>query len=155
MSISMIIQIVVGVVAVGLVWFLFRKEETKKVAIGIGAVALIYILFVANDLDTLLQEGVVKDAAIETMKNRAGHYMPEVLGALIPLAPRTRTKMVKVEDLDVGMIIIQDVKDKFGRRLVSHGQEVTYPLLTKLFSLAQRKGYIEEPICVVSPRSMG
>ena len=72
-----------------------------------------------------------------------------------PLAPRTRTKMVKVEDLDVGMIIIQDVKDKFGRRLVSHGQEVTYPLLTKLFSLAQRRGYIQEPICVVSPRSIG
>jgi hypothetical protein len=53
MSISMVIQIVVGVVAASLVWFLFRKEETKKVAIAIGAVALIYILFIANGGDTV------------------------------------------------------------------------------------------------------
>ena len=126
-------------------------KEGDEFSVALGA----HILFVANDLDTLLQEGVLKDAAIETMKGRTERYMPEVLGALIPLAPRTRTKMVRVEDLDVGMIIIQDVKDKFGRRLVSHGQEVTYPLLTKLFSLSQRKGYIQEPICVVSPKSLG
>jgi response regulator RpfG family c-di-GMP phosphodiesterase len=128
-----------------------EDKEGDEFSVALGA----HILYVANDLDQLLQDGVLKDAAIETMKNRSDRYMPEVLGALIPLAPRTRTKMVKVEDLDVGMIIIQDVKDKFGRRLVSHGQEVTYPLLTKLFGLAQRKGYIQEPICVVSPRSIG
>lgn len=128
-----------------------NSKEGDEFSIALGA----HILKVANDLDQLLQDGMIKDAAIKTMKNRSGVYLPEVLATLVPLEPRTRTKLVKVEDLDVGMIIIQDVKDKFGRRLVSHGQEVTYPLLTKLFSLAQRKGYIEEPICVVSPKIVG
>ncbi len=128
-----------------------NSKEGGEFSVALGA----HILKVANDFDQLLQDGVIKEAAIETMKNRSGEYLPEVLATLAPLEPRTRTKLVKVEDLDVGMIIIQDVKDKFGRRLVSHGQEVTYPLLTKLFSLAQRKGYIEEPICVISPRSVG
>ena len=53
MSVSSIVQIVVGVVSAGLVWFLFRREETRKYAIVIGALALIWFVFVANGGDTV------------------------------------------------------------------------------------------------------
>ena len=53
MSTSMVIQVIVGVVAAGLVWFLYRKEKTKKAAIAIGVAALIYILVIANGGDTV------------------------------------------------------------------------------------------------------
>ena len=53
MSNSMMFQIVIGVIAAVLVWFLFRKEETRKFAYIIGVVVLIYFLFIANGGDTV------------------------------------------------------------------------------------------------------
>ena len=53
MSISLIVQIIIGVIAAGLIWFFFRKEKTKKFAYAIGAIALVYFLLIANGGDTI------------------------------------------------------------------------------------------------------
>lgn len=53
MSIYLLLQIVFGGVVVGLVWFLYKFEETKKFGIAIGALALIWFVFIANGGDTV------------------------------------------------------------------------------------------------------
>ena len=53
MSIPLIIQLIVGAAAAGLVWFLYKKDDTKKFGTAIGALALIYILVIANGGDTI------------------------------------------------------------------------------------------------------
>jgi hypothetical protein len=53
MSIFLIVNLVVGTVSAGLVWFLYRREETRKFAVAIGIVALVWFLFIANGGDTI------------------------------------------------------------------------------------------------------
>lgn len=53
MSILLVIRMIVLGIAAILVWFFYRKAETRKVAYAIGAAALIWFLFIANGGDTV------------------------------------------------------------------------------------------------------
>ncbi|MFN2145277.1 MAG: hypothetical protein ACK2T7_07975 [Anaerolineales bacterium] len=53
MNVLLIIRIITGVIAVILVWFFYRKVETRKIAYIIGAVVLIWFLVIANGGDTV------------------------------------------------------------------------------------------------------
>jgi response regulator RpfG family c-di-GMP phosphodiesterase len=113
------------------------------------------ILKVVLGLDQLLACGASPDEGLADLLAKPEEYDPAVVAALgeLEIRPaRSQTRAVTIEKLDIGALLDQDVRAKNGNLLVTRGQEVTYPMLTRLERWARGVG-IEEPVRVLVPCS--
>jgi FixJ family two-component response regulator len=96
-----------------------------------------HILKTVLDFDDLVMGGSTPKQAFLNLVNKRLDYRPEVLKALSTLsesAYNVNRTAVAFNDLKVGMIIIDDVRDENGNLIVAGHQEVTYPLLMRLMA---------------------
>lgn len=137
------------------------------------------ILKVALDFDGLESRGLLQMRAIACMRQRLGRYdltIVDALQGIIESNTHRETKVLFVENLvemfealqesetcDEGegirkrqkprhMILAEDMLSHTGVLLLSKGQEITRPLLQRLWELTRRKT-IREPIQVWIPGS--
>jgi len=110
-----------------------------------------HLLKAVLDFDRLVSRGVDPDEAIATLAAAPEEYDPAIVVALASLDVRpsgSEIRILRVDQLAVGMILDQDVRARNGNLLVTRGQEVTFPMRTRLLRWAQGVG-IEEPIRTV------
>jgi len=105
---------------------------------GLGA----HLIKTAIDYDDLILRGHSHEDALRKLSGMSGKYQPDVLIAMIDLQPKNLDDQIQTLDisfLDVGMIVMEDIVNYEGQLVVAKNQEVTYPLLMKLFKLDEGK----------------
>jgi response regulator RpfG family c-di-GMP phosphodiesterase len=107
------------------------------------------LLKVVIDFDFQLFRGVNRAEAIKSLQKQKGRYNPAYLEALakIKMDNEVRIISVKVHDLSVGMIPINDVVAKNGALIIPRGQAITWSLLQGLNNFVKQIGVVE-PIAV-------
>jgi len=112
------------------------SDDTRGEAIPWGARAL----KVALDYDVLVSQDVGLLAALQIMGDRAGWYDPVILDAFADVWASVWSGVQIVEvplaDVQPGMIFAEDVMTRTGALLVSHGQDVTPSLASRLRNLS-------------------
>lgn len=87
------------------------------------------MLRLASDYDALEVRGLPHDEALEELAARRGQYDPELLEALrlylASSAPVQRTRVLRVRDLEAGMVLAEDLRDEEGTLLLARGMEAT------------------------------
>lgn len=111
------------------------------------------VLKILVDFDQLESSGKSSGQALGVMKGRQGWYDPMILDILEKvLGWKTgfRLREVRVEQLETGMLLAEDVVSLRGMLLVAKGQEVSPVLMTRLRTFAGIGG-VQEPIKVLVP----
>ncbi len=111
------------------------------------------ILYVALEMDGLIQKGEQPVAAIAALRTRLGERFKPYLEAMAGLDHGGGNKQVRAimsKDLMLGMVLDEDVRTKTGLLLVGKGQEVTEAVVNRLQGYAARVG-IAEPFRVLVP----
>jgi response regulator RpfG family c-di-GMP phosphodiesterase len=105
-----------------------RKEQE----IPVGA----RLLKVALDFDKLRWRVGSVERTIEMLQERAGWYDPEILtGAVRVFAKEedmSAVQRVRVKDLELGMVLLDDIRSEAGMVLLGRGQEVTPAVLARI-----------------------
>ncbi len=99
------------------------------------------ILKVALDYSELESTGHTPQQAVETMRQNIQWYDPDVLSALEAVIIKVDDGFVVEEidpkDIQVGMILADDIKTKYGTMLISKGHEISYVLKLRIFNFAK------------------
>jgi len=113
-------------------------EDSEKKDMRLGA----EILRLTLAYEKLIHKGVSRTEAVHTLTGQNKNFSPQFFDALVELDPNSdegEIRQCRIEALATGMIIQQDVRTGEGELLVSKGQEVTSPLLSKLKNFHARR----------------
>jgi hypothetical protein len=111
------------------------------------------ILKILVDFDQLENSGKSAEQALNILHGREGWYDPQILDALAKVLSSNAgyaLREVRVDQLESGMLLAEDVQSQRGMLLVAQGQEVTPVLVTRLRTYARISG-VQEPIKVLVP----
>jgi response regulator RpfG family c-di-GMP phosphodiesterase len=114
-----------------------------------------HILNVCIDYDALLMKGLPHDAAMEEMRKNRQKYHPEILDALNSLQSfraeslMNQVERVSIDELELGMVIVETVWDRNHNILVEKDTPVTRSLVIQLLKLSAQPGMVVLPIKVV------
>lgn len=92
--------------------------------------------------EKLIHKGTSRIEAVHILSHQHKHFKSEFFDALVELDPNSEEgeiRQCRVGALATGMIIQQEVRTLEGELLVSKGQEVTAPLLSKLKNFHARR----------------
>lgn len=109
------------------------------------------MLKIAINFDRLVSSGISAKIAIGSLRQKKGHYLPDLIDSLATLQVAQAgavTKLVRIKDLNTQMVAAQDIEAKNGLLLVPKGQEITYPVMERLRNFSRRVG-IAEPVRVI------
>jgi len=111
-----------------------------------------HVLRVAVDLDRRVQAGETQLAALEEMRQTRNVYNPAVVEALRTVVQRHHCPVgeVALDDLEPGMVLLEDIRTQSGVVVVPKGHEITKTVKARLMRFAQGRG-IREPIRVQFP----
>jgi len=115
------------------------------------------ILKILVDFDQLEYSGKSTQEALDILRERQGWYDPQVLNVLEKVLSRKsgfELRELRVDELEMGMLLAEDVQSQKGMLLISQGQEVTPVMVTRLRTFASISG-VQEPIKVLVPPSEG
>jgi len=113
-----------------------------------------HILKVCIDYDQLMLQGHMHDQILTRLQARQNRYMPEILKALSslhsyqPKNGHSRIEDVSLKDLEVGMLVVEPIRDHHGAILVNSDSYVTRSVLIKLLGLSAHTRVVLEPIRV-------
>jgi response regulator RpfG family c-di-GMP phosphodiesterase len=121
------------------------SDAPQGEAIPMGA----RVLKIVVDYDFLDAGGSSPSAAINILQGRKGRYDPKMLGTFARVKSKAAAgvRPVSLEELQVGMLLVQDVVSTAGTVLVPRGHETTTAILTRLSSLDP--GTVREPLMVL------
>lgn len=111
------------------------------------------ILKIAIDFDTELVAGSEARRALAIMRNRKGVYDPELLDTLnqvIASECGPEAIFVKIEEMQTGMLLDQDVVTANNVLLIGKGQEATESMIRRLRNYSKIGTGIPEPIRVIT-----
>lgn len=116
------------------------------------------ILKVVLDFNALIKKSWSATYALEYLQKYAENYDPEVLSALIIEVQNLKEwsqedadgRLVKIKDIEVGMVLLNDLQDDKGLVLLPQGQEITPVLQKRLLNFAE-KSRIRETVRVLEP----
>lgn len=111
------------------------------------------ILKVLVDFDQMENSGKSADQALRILRGREGWYDPKILDSLAKVLSSKvgyTLREARVDQLESGMLLAEDVQSQRGMLLVAQGQEVTPVLITRLRTYAAISG-VQEPIKVLVP----
>lgn len=100
------------------------------------------ILKAAVDFDILLYRGFLKHDAISELYKKNGRYSPTVLSCLADLnvSSKKQSIRVKVEDLEIGMVVEEDIRSLDNQILIlSKGHEINSVTRTLLENYLQQE----------------
>jgi hypothetical protein len=92
--------------------------------------------------ERLIQKGASRNEAAHTLARQNKNVSAEFLNALVTLDPNAEEgeiRKCRIDQLSPGMIVQQEVRTLEGTLLVSKGQEVTPPLISKLKNFNARR----------------
>ncbi|MBI4881559.1 MAG: response regulator [Planctomycetes bacterium] len=108
------------------------------------------ILSAALAFDDLIVRGTGKEGALVALRGEAGLYDPQVLAELehVDLPGQGSTlHVLPVDELRVGMVLDEDLRNTGNMLLVAKGQEVSQSMLERLKNY-ERMGSLEGPVRV-------
>lgn len=115
----------------------YPLKNTDPVVLGM------MMLKAATDFDTQLCHKASKSKAIEMMQISGEKYEPHILellrGIEIPELENASTKLLKIETLEEGMVLAEDIKTEKGFLVVSKGYETTDILIRRLSNYCKQK----------------
>jgi response regulator RpfG family c-di-GMP phosphodiesterase len=105
------------------------------------------------DYDALVTSGMSHELAIGMLNRRDGQYRPEFIEALERVlrsqVPADEIEGVKLEELEIGMTLVEGLWDYRGNMVAPAGSQVTHTLLMQVYSQSYRPGALIEPIKVL------
>ncbi|MBD3180560.1 MAG: response regulator [Candidatus Latescibacteria bacterium] len=123
---------------------------------GINFVSLgSQILNVVLEFDNLTMHGNTPERAAKKLRAGKDLYNGEIVEALEGMVcqiPEMERRSVRVNEMDIGMVFDQDVKNTGGLLLVARGQEVSFSILERLKKFSYRKE-LDEPVRVLVPHN--
>lgn len=126
----------------------YPRDEKKGKNIPLMA----RIIKIIIDYEALLSHGQSPVQALAEMRSREGWYDKTILAALDAEISSAQTgfvvKAVKTEEIAIGMILADDIKDNVGAILIPKGYEITDALQMRLI-IYSRLGRVVEPIKVL------
>ncbi|WP_276624545.1 HD domain-containing phosphohydrolase [Syntrophomonas wolfei] len=116
------------------------------------------ILKIVLDFNALIKKSWSATYALEYLQKYAENYDPEVLSALIIEVQNLKEwsqedadgRLVKIKDIEVGMVLLNDLQDDKGLVLLPQGQEITPVLQKRLLNFAE-KSRIRDTVRVLEP----
>lgn len=114
-----------------------------------------HILKVCIDYDKLLLQGLSHDQILAKLYARQNAYQPEVLNALNSLysfqysPAQKRIEDVTLKELEVGMLVVEPIRDINGGTLVEKDTAITRSILIKLFGTDTQPNAVVEPLKVM------
>jgi len=118
------------------------ENGKKGEEIPVGAQILSAVL----DYEQLESQGYSRDKVLKSLQQRRGKYSPKVLESLANVAQIEREellKSVKVEQLQKGMLLEQDVKSKNGMLIATRGLEINEAMIRRLNNYNKGIGVVE------------
>lgn len=125
------------------------RTPSKTDPVEIGA----QILKVSLNFDRLVIGGASYPDAVNKLMKHPEDYNPSIVSTMRELKTakkETQIKLVKVQDLAIDMVIIEDIRTKTGLLLLHKGQEITSLLLERLKNFS-RQGNMPNEIRVSIP----
>ncbi|ABI69835.1 HD domain-containing phosphohydrolase [Syntrophomonas wolfei] len=116
------------------------------------------ILKVVLDFNTLIKKSWSATYALDYLQKNADYYDPEVLSALIIEVQNLKDwskeaadgRLIKIKDIKVGMVLLNDLQDDNGLVLLPQGQEISPVLQKRLLNFAE-KSRIRDTVRVLEP----
>lgn len=108
------------------------------------------ILRICGDLDDAVNAGLTSEQAFRMITEAIPRLPPPLLRVLRTLkhgAAKAERSLLKVSQLQIGMVLDEDVTSANGMRLVAKGQEVTRSIMLRLQSFADGVG-VTQPFWV-------
>ena len=126
----------------------YPRDEIKGQDIPLMA----RIIKVVIDYETLLSQVQSPAQVLAVMRNRADWYDKTILAALDAEISSIQTgfvvKALRTEEMTIGMVLADDIKDSAGAILIPKGYEITDVLQMRLI-IYSRLGRVVEPIRVL------
>jgi len=115
------------------------------------------ILHLVTDYEELEARGEPSSKAMATLVGRAGVYDPELLDALAEVTGEEPGDGVRIEELELdeiepGMILVDDMRGRDGRLLLARGREVTREVVARLQNLGTRDRVDRVRVSAPAPR---
>lgn len=128
-----------------------QNEEVEDSEVRRGAEVLRLIL----EYEQLTHQGMSRTESAHSLAMKNRQFSPKFFETLVMLDPNAEESEIgkrRIEDLNPGMILQQEVRTRTGLLLVSRGQEVTPMLIFKLKNSYSR-GDISGDVMVSMPKS--
>ena len=125
---------------------------TQAYAVDIGS----HMLKICIDYDYLMLKGHLHDEILSRLSSRKSSYSPDVLNALSslhsyhPVTREEHAEVLSLRELEVGMLVVDPIRDDSGEILVSRDTYITRSILIKLLGMRSHNHTIVEPIKVAS-----
>ncbi|OVE79198.1 hypothetical protein BVY01_03110, partial [bacterium I07] len=122
-----------------------ENSNQKKIALGSQ------LLKVAVDFDNLIIRGMSKERVIQIMGKNEYEFNPSLVNCLesLPLGWKAQNKrIIKTEDLQMGMVTTQNIHSTNGLLLVSRDNTLTADLIRLIKHEKHRSG-VDEPFEVI------
>lgn len=104
------------------------------------------MLRVALDFDLLISRNMSPSEAVRMMRGHRRIYHPKLLdclGSMKHLEHRMEVRVIDVKDVTACMVADQDIRTTNGLLLIARGQEVSQPILERLWSFSETTGVAE------------
>jgi response regulator RpfG family c-di-GMP phosphodiesterase len=128
-------------------------DSERQATIELGA----QMLRLASDFDQLIARGLSREEALGDIRRRIESYNPRLVVALE--AMKTPQDLMESRSCALGelrppMVVEEDIRARNGFLLIARGEQITYPGLERLRTVAAEVGVVE-PIRVLVPKQPG
>jgi response regulator RpfG family c-di-GMP phosphodiesterase len=123
----------------------------KRDAVRLGG----QILHVAMAFDHAICVGSTRPEALAGMLHQPREFDPAIVASLagvVPAAIALQPRQLPIDDLNVGMVLQEDLRNANGLLLMSSGHELTLPMLTRLRNMLPSNER-RQMIRVLTPRA--
>ena len=113
----------------------------------------VQVLRVAKDFEDFVSSGIKPADALNRIRDKEKHYNQSIVDALSSLVsgkPTEKIRFLKIKELSVGMIFMENITTTSGQILCPKGTEVHKFLLERLKNFSHTMN-ITEPIKVIVP----
>jgi response regulator RpfG family c-di-GMP phosphodiesterase len=113
-----------------------------------------HILKICVDYDQLTLQGLLHDQILAALRSKKSTYDPQILSTLSSLQsaqalPENRTSSaVSQEDLEIGMLLVEPIKDIKGNIVVKENTNISRSVLIEILKLGAQPNYLVEPFKV-------
>jgi CheY-like chemotaxis protein len=117
-----------------------------------------HILNICVDYDQLMLQGLLHDQILATMQSRKNTYKQEIIAALGSLQsaqalPEFKNiEVVTLEEMEVGMLLVESIKDTTGTVRIKENTFVTRSILIELLKIGAQPNLLVEPFKVIRKR---
>jgi len=117
-----------------------------------------HILKICVDYDQFMMQGLLHDQILVTMQSKPSVYHQEIINALKTLQsaqslPELRSiELVTHEDLEVGMLLVEPIRDSKGNILVKEHTFISRSIMIEMIKLGAQPNYLAEPFKVLRKR---